>query len=835
MNQDLRACPSLQAAAICQTDLLSIELGASLCQAIRLMASRHVGSVLVERQGQVLGLLTRRQAMRLRLEGSASQPLTEAMLQPLLRIDADMDLDALGLEMVSRDRHHALVYAADGRCLGIVSQSDLVNHQGLEHDLFLKPLIDITNVQVLRLSGEVSLRQAIERLHAARHSALLTGGDDDWRIMTETDVMRLMAAEVELDQPLAALALARLVSVDSGASLFTVRQLFKQHGFRHLGVQDAQGRVIGLVSYADILRSVEKDYVYRLRELLHDRSRELRQSQHALHLIERIIHASHEAILITDARGTIQSVNPAFTAITGYQAQDAIGRNPSMLSSGRHDARFYQSLWQALARDGHWQGEIWNRRKDGRIYPEWLSITAIENEQGEVCQYAAIFHDLTELKRSEQRLQQLSRFDAVTGLANRRLFEERLQLACSYGREQQRMVALLALDLDLFSQINDRFGHQGGDRLLKLVAERIETTLGDRGTAARPAGDEFFIIVTELAGAAQLNALLDELTRVLSMPYWLEHAKVRLHASIGVAVAPEDAETSEALIRCAEVALQHSKQRGRNTISFFSTRLHEQTLSRYRIAGLLHEALERGEFQMVYQPQIAVDSGRLLGVEALIRWHSPQLGPVSPEVFIPVAEDAGLIEAVGQWVLERAVQDAVGWSARGLPLKLAVNFSAREFQRGDVAARVLSVLDRYQLPAEQFVVELTETSFMHSVEATEAALAQLRAAGVRIAIDDFGTGFSSLSYIRNLSLDLIKIDRSFLTDLGQSDHDRRLVQAMVDMGHAMALQVVAEGVETAADLAVLQALGCDQAQGYHIARPMPADQFEHWAGRYRPA
>ncbi len=833
MNDNSRHKKTLRVASVYQPDVICLELGAALSTAIALMARHHVGSVLVEEQGRTLGVITRRQAMRMALVDGGKGAVTREEVQTIPRVSADMELDELGLELISQNVTHALVFSAAGERLGIVSQSDVVNHQGLEHDLFLKPLKEITHFDVLRLNGCCSFRQAVERMHGVNYSAVLVGDESvGWQIMTETDVIRLLTAGIDPDISLASLTLPHLIAVDADMSLFNVRNYFKRHEFRHIGVRDGAGKVVGLASYADILRSVEMDYIYRLRELLNDQSRALKQSQHHLRLIESVINASREGIVITDVQGYIQSVNPAFTAITGYEPWEALGNNPSMLSSGRHDSHFYRELWGALERDGAWQGEIWNRRKDGTVYPEWLSITAIENDQGKVSQYAAIFHDLTELKRSQAQMQKLSWFDAVTGLANRRLFEDRLQLAYNYCREQNQMMALLALDLDLFKQINDRFGHKGGDLLLKQVAERIEATLGDRGTAARPAGDEFYVILTELADTRELTAFLDELTRALSMPFWLERDEVRVMVSIGVAVAPDDADSGEALIRCAEIALQHSKEQGRNHICFFSPAQHEATLSRYRIAGLLHQALDNNEFSMVYQPQIEVATGKLTGAEALIRWYSPQLGQVSPEVFIPVAEDAGLIEAIGYWALERSIEEAARWARTGLRLKLSVNFSARQFQRGGVACRLQALLHQYELPAELFVVELTETCFMHSAEATEHELVRLREAGVRIAIDDFGTGYSSLSYIRNMSLDMLKIDRSFISQIDAAGTGGRLVQAMIDMSHAMQLEVVAEGVESEQDLNVLKRLGCDQAQGYHIARPMPAADLQGWALSY---
>jgi diguanylate cyclase (GGDEF)-like protein/PAS domain S-box-containing protein len=836
MNTHPRHLPAIKVAAICQADIISVELGVPLSEAVGLMARHHIGSVLVQDAWQPVGLLTRGTAMQLVLQSGAAETRIEAsMLTPVLQVDANLSVDELGLEFVSQSAAHAVVVGTGGQWVGIVSQSDIVNSQGLEHDLFLKSLEEITNFNVLRLAPDCSLRQAMERLRSVNYTAMLIGDDRaGWQIMTETDVIRLLDERVELDQPLSALNLPKLVSVDSRLSLYNVRRYFREHSFRHIGVEDHAGKVIGLASYGDILRSVELDYIYRLRELLHDKSRALQQSQHNLRLIERVINASREGIVITDANGHIQSVNPAFTAITGYEAWEALGRNPSMLSSGRHDRQFYRQLWQTLEQEGRWQGEIWNRRKDGSVYPEWLSITAIENDGGQITQYAAIFHDLTEAKRSEARMQQLSWFDSVTGLANRRLFHDRLQMALGFAREQERPLALLALDLDMFKQINDRFGHAGGDRVLKQLAERLESTLQDWGSAARPSGDEFYILLTELHDPAEITGCLDRISRALSLPILIDEREVRVRGSMGVAVFPADAGESEALVRAAEVALQHSKERGRNNICFFSPALHDETLSRYRINSFLHQALEREEFSLVYQPQVCLRSGALLGVEALIRWDSAELGRVAPDDFIPVAEDTGLIEAIGAWVLDRSIRDAAEWQSQGLSLKMSVNFSARQFQRTEVADQVLRALHTHQLPLDQFVVELTETSFLHSAERTEREIRRLRDQGVRIAIDDFGTGYSSLSYIRQMSLDLLKIDRSFISGVQTGSTDARLVHAMIEMSHAMDLTVIAEGIETEQDLQVLRELGCDQAQGYHIARPMRATELVKWAGRYQP-
>ncbi|WP_160142031.1 putative bifunctional diguanylate cyclase/phosphodiesterase [Nitrincola tapanii] len=547
-----------------------------------------------------------------------------------------------------------------------------------------------------------------------------------------------------------------------------------------------------------------------------------------LRIVEKVIDASLEGIIICDQKGLIQSVNRAFTQITGYSEAEALGQNPSLLSSGRHAPDFYQQMWASLEAQGFWQGEIWNRNKAGQVYPEWLSITSIENESGEVVQYAAIFHDLTEIKRSEARLKQMARFDQLTRLANRQLFYDRLQQALAWAKVQQRKITLIQLDLDWFKVINDRYGHEAGDQLLQTLAQRVQLLLDSEDTAARPSGDEFSLVLHGPQTHEDLLSFLNRLRQVICVPQLIAGQEVRITASMGVAVFPEDAQTAETLVGCADLALEHAKYLGRNGFHFYSQTLHRQSRSRFQLANLLQNALVRGELHLFYQPKVHLASNQICGVEALLRWFSPELGGVSPADFIPLAEDMGLIDQIGDWVLEAAVRQAKEWSEAGTPLNIAVNVSARQFQRGDVAVRVLSLLARYQLEPEWLSIELTETSFLHSPEKTRVAIEQLTAAGVKVAIDDFGTGYSSLSYIRTMSLHQLKVDISFIRHLAESERDRKLVEAIIAMAHALDLEVVAEGVEDAEQLRLLAEIGCDQAQGYQICRPAPPESLIEW-------
>ncbi|QEW06000.1 EAL domain-containing protein [Nitrincola iocasae] len=831
MNSKLKRSHALKVMDICRQDVVTCQQREDVLSAIRLMAEYNIGSVVVCNGQTPVGILTRRDAMRLTPDNSeAGVTAEQVMSTPLITITADAGIDELGIELMSGHIRHAVVVDDQGELIGVVSESDIVNSHGLEHDLFMRSVYDVCNHNPMRFPDNCSLRLTVERIRSAGHTAALIDGlNGELKIITETDIIRLIAASSnELDKPLYEFTFKKLISVPGSVSLFNARRHFRKHGFRHLGVLNDQSEVIGLASYSDILRNVELDYIFRLRELLNDRSYRLNETRNHLRIIEKVIDSSMEGIVICNAEGNIQSVNPAFTQITGYQDWEVIGSNPSILSSGRHDKAFYSRMWDQLQRKGRWQGEIWNRNKDGRVYPEWLSITAIESEQGEVIQYAAIFHDLTEIKRSEARINKMSYFDEVTHLANRRLFIDRLHNALTYAGDHDNIVALVNMDLDWFKSINDRFGQSEGDLVLKEVARRIEDTLGDADTAARPGGDEFSIIMTGLDSPDELPLFLDRLTKVISAPVLINDTEIRLTASIGIAMYPGDAADTEDLLRCADAAMHEAKNLGRNSYHFFSPALDQQSRSRFQLTTMLQGALEKDEFRLFYQPKVCLKTGRVKGVEALLRWFSAELGEVSPSDFIPLAEDMGLIDQIGDWVMLMAVKQGAAWQQQGLAVNVGVNVSARQFQRGNVAGRVISLLNRYNLSPDHFSIELTETSFMHSADKTRSAISELLKLGVGVAIDDFGTGYSSLNYVRTMALSQLKIDLSFIQNIENSEKDRRLVEAMIAMAHAMDFEVIAEGVETREQLVLLKRMGCDQAQGFFLSRPQPEESLTPW-------
>ncbi|WP_415906384.1 EAL domain-containing protein [Neptuniibacter sp. QD72_48] len=815
---------------VAQQQLVVCSEDTKVSTAVGLMAKHGIGCVIVCEGNRPVGIITRRDIMRITVSGKdlEQNDVSTCMSSPVSTVVTTTTIDEAGLRFIAEGFRHLVVVDESNQLFGILSETDVVNSQGVEHDLFLRSVSEIISKDALIIPEHETVRLAVERLETTGHSAaLICNGQDIVGILTENDLMVSMA-DGDLDLPLKDFASANLVSVEADLSLYNARKVFRQHSFHHLGVKRHDGEIIGLISYSDILRNVEMDYVYRLKELLNERDQALALSQHNLKLADKVMSASMEAIVVTDLEAKIQRVNPAFTDITGYEDWEVLGKNTNILSSGRHDKKFYQDMWASLQNKGQWQGEIWNKRKNGTVYPEWLTITAVENDAGEICQYASIFSDLTEIKRSEARIKRLAYFDELTRLPNRKMFNDRLNLSLGYAQEHNHQVALAFLDLDFFQRVNDRFGLEAGDQVLREVGRRIESILEEGDTVARFGGDSFNMILTDVDDNTAVSEFLNRLLSTINQPILVSGTEINLTVSVGVSFFPTDATKPEDLFQCAEVAVKQAKDFGRNSYRFFSSEQHQLVKSRYRMANDLHRAIEAEQFELYYQPKVTASDRQLVGVEALIRWNHPEQGFIPPDEFIPLAEDLGVIDQIGYFVLREAVRQCSSWWKLGYEVPVAINVSAKQMQRRDIAEEILEVLEEFQLPSRLLSVELTETSFLHCLEETRVAINILRTAGVRIAIDDFGTGYSSLSYIRNMSLDVLKIDRSFLVNIEDSEVDLSIVASIIDMSQAIGLEVVAEGIETETQFGLLRELNCDQIQGYLISRPMPADTFVDW-------
>lgn len=543
-----------------------------------------------------------------------------------------------------------------------------------------------------------------------------------------------------------------------------------------------------------------------------------------------VFESTRDGILITDVRAEILAVNPAFCRISGYSAEELVGRNAAMLKSHYHEPAFYRALAQTLRETGQWQGELYNRRKDGELYPQWLNISGIYDASGQLRGYVGVATDLSEIKSAHARLQVLAHHDALTGLPNRLLLNTRLEAAIARAHRYGMRLAVLFIDLDRFKDINDCFGHPVGDELLVAVAQRLHGRLREGDTLARLGGDEFILLLEELGSAEQAAAVARDLIERFREPFTLgggQQAFVGL--SIGVSLYPEDAANATELIQHADTAMYAAKAQGRNTYRFHTEALTEQARARLTLETRLRLACEREEFVVHYQPLIDLSGDRPFGVEALVRWYPAEGPPVSPSRFIPLAEEIGLIHAIGRFVLQRACHDAKALRDAGLPLeRLAVNLSMRQFEDAGMAEMIAAVLAESGLPPHCLQVELTESLFMHDPEKLLVELAELRRLGVRLAIDDFGTGYSSLAYLRRYAPDTLKIDASFVRDIDVDAADRAIAATIIAMARSLGVKVLAEGVETAAQLAELRTLDCDAAQGYLFGRPMPAEALQAW-------
>lgn len=547
----------------------------------------------------------------------------------------------------------------------------------------------------------------------------------------------------------------------------------------------------------------------------------------AVRLLEGLMDANPSGIVITAPDGRIERVNPAFTAITGYEPHEAVGQSPRILKSERHDKAFYAALWGELTRTGRWEGEIWNRRKSGETYPERLTIQAVYSPEGELERYVAVFSDLSDVKLHRELLLHSAYHDGLTSLPNRDLFLDRLGMALRQARQNGQPVGVICLDLDRFKAVNESLGHVVGDIVLSEVGARLSKLLGQADTLARLSGDAFAMLLTglrDLQGAAHMAG---RILASLAEPLAIQGRELHIGASLGLAIAPTDGSDPSQLLQNAEIAMYRAKEEGRNNFQFFTQDLGERVSRNLRLENGLRKALSRGEFVLHYQPRVDVLTGAVKGMEALVRWQKPDGRLVAPGEFIVLAEETGLIVPLGEWVLEEACRQTRFWTGQGLgEPRVSVNLSPRQLELPGFAARVLAILERTGLSPFQLEVEITENVFFKCFDTARLCLNELAAAGITVALDDFGTGFSSLTYLKRLPIGTLKIDKSFVKGLPDEADDVGIVTAVVSIAATLGMQVVAEGVENVRQLEFLRSLNCcDDFQGYLFSRPLPAMEF----------
>lgn len=571
-------------------------------------------------------------------------------------------------------------------------------------------------------------------------------------------------------------------------------------------MHDAEGLAIGLIGYLT-------DITDRL------------ATAEMLRLHAHIFQNSEEGILIADAEERIVSVNNAFCRITGYEEKEILGQSMRMFNSDHQDEDFYRRMWEEISITGNWKGEMLELKKTGESYPKWASISAMKDDQDKVTHYFSIFSDISERRRAEERVNYLAYYDALTGLPNRSLLHKLVSQTLSAARRSRANGALLFIDLDRFKPINDTLGHDVGDRLLKQVGERFRKTLRSADVMARIGGDEFVAALFNITKHEHAGIAAQKLLTALENPFLIDGNELHLGASIGISIFPQDSMDTETLLRYADVAMYRAKQAHQSGYMYYSREMNQRSLDRLKIETGLRQALDHDELLLHYQPKVAIASGAIVGAEALVRWRHPEKGMMSPDDFIPVAEETGLIVQIGEWVLEQACIQALAWQHSGLPpFKIAVNVSARQITPR-LPRIVAELLSRYGLSSEWLELELTESMLMHRSDGVIDMMDELHAMGIALALDDFGTGFSSLSYLKRFPIDTLKIDRSFVSGIPEDSSDCAIAGAIVSMAKQLGHKVIAEGVETEDQLSFLTRLGCDEIQGYLFSPGLPAEQF----------
>ncbi|MBR8223382.1 EAL domain-containing protein [Burkholderia ambifaria] len=806
--------------------ILSCAPATPVREVARRMFAERCSSIVVMKDEQVVGIWTEHDALSAGDNPrELDRPVSEVMSHPVLTLEANTPLGEAAMKFKQSGVRHFVV-VRDGAAIGVLTQTDIVVNQGAEFFLHLKPIESIRVHPPVVVPEQTALHEVIARMRAQRLDAILVGYDDgEHGILTERDIVRLLA-DGGAEGAVGAYASRPLQMLTARQSLYAAQRFMTDHNVRHVGIQDDDDRLTGLLCFADVLQSIEHEYANELRSALRERDEALGLARFNLRMADRVFESALEGIMVTDRHAKIERVNQAFTRLTGYTEDEVVGRNPGLLSSGRQTPDFYKQLWHSLTTDGHWQGEIWNRRKTGELFLEYLTITSIRDSEGEISHYAAIFSDITQRRQAEERLGYLATHDVLTNLANRMLFEERLTHAIVHAKRFGRKVAVMYLDLDRFKLVNDTLGHNAGDEVLKMVAERIVANVRANDTVARMGGDEFALVLEEVDDVRDVGRvarkLLDEVGRAID----IGDRQIFVTPSIGISIYPDDGTEAEDLILLADQAMYGAKSRGRNVFQFFESKMTSSAIEQLETLGELHRALEQNEFRLFYQPQYDLASGRIVGVEALLRWLHPSRGLVPPGDFIGLAERSALIVPIGRWVLHEACRQARRWLDEGFEFgRVSVNVSARQCFTDHFLSDLTTILSETALPAEYLQLELLESMAMNTREEIGILLRELATRGISLAIDDFGTGYSSLVYLKDLPVDTLKIDQSFLTDCGSGSTDDAIVRAIVAMGRALGLDVVMEGVETAKQLAFLQEIGCHQGQGFLFARPQPADQL----------
>jgi len=597
------------------------------------------------------------------------------------------------------------------------------------------------------------------------------------------------------------------------------------------GNEEVAAAVFKAGAFDYLVKGVGDEYVGKvcatIRSALDDRDMKARRRMMFAkqQLAEKVFDITKEGILVTDAENNIEAVNPAFVEITGYSFEEVVGLNPRIFQSGRHDDLFYQRMWDAINTHGTWEGEIWNKKKSGEEFPEWLAISTLV-EQGDVARYIGVFTDISERKQDEAKIRHQASHDSLTDLPNRSILEDRANEAMQRAERERTSMAILFIDLDRFKNINDHYGHAAGDELLIEVAQRIASVLRKSDTVVRISGDEFVVLMPKIMHPSDAGLVAEKITTSLSRPYDIADNKMHISASLGIAVYPGDGRDVETLMNHADVAMYKAKENGRNQHVFFDSKMNDEASVRAQVEADLLIALKENQLMMYYQPVIALPDHTITHAEALIRWNHPEKGLIAPNHFIPIAEQCGLIIPLGEWVANEVCRQMEIWQKlHEHHLQVFLNVSPTQLMHANLDKHLVMALEEFSLPSGSIGIEITENVLIDGADKIKLVLDGLKALGLNFLLDDFGTGFSSMRYLRKLPFDGLKIDRAFVSGV-DLDHEKAvLVKTMINMAHSLSLTVVAEGVEREEELAFLRENACDFVQGYLLGRPMPAADF----------
>lgn len=546
-----------------------------------------------------------------------------------------------------------------------------------------------------------------------------------------------------------------------------------------------------------------------------------------LFLNNQLLDVMNQSVFVTDPEFNIVYVNKACTDTTGYGREEVLGANLDILCSERNNGNFQEVLRHKIREDDHWQGEVWMHNKTADGYAAWLSMSPLRDQRGGLANYAGISFNITPMKQNEQRLLFMAHFDVLTNLPNRVLMYDRLRQALALARRGRYQVAVMLLDLDRFKEINDTLGHHVGDLLLVEAAARLLSCVRETDTIARMGGDEFLAILPDIGSAPSAAHIAQDLLEKLARPFHIDGHDLFVSASIGITMYPNDSQDENSILKNADTAMYHAKAQGKNNYKFFTEDINKSTIERFMLESRFRRALEKLEFHLNYQPKVDLHSGSITGIEALLRWYHPEQGSVMPTLFIPLAEETGLVIPLGEWAIREACRQNKAWQDDGLPpLVVSVNLSARHFPKNNLAEMISGVLDETGLDPKYLMLEITESALMENVEETIRTLNALRDMGLRISLDDFGTGYSSLNYLNRFPIDELKIDKSFIADTSRSADSRRVVSAIIVLAHTLKLRVIAEGVETEEQLSFLRQNQCDEVQGFYFSKPLSSEQLK---------